>query len=186
MPSNRAGNILKGFGQGWFGRFKYCSGDLHQIQRSWLRADHWGFLLKQGSKRLLQDVDSNLEPVRWQGNCGGQEVIFPPPCSITQLKLSISAKVKVSGQSASHPPSPLLITQINHADYRTDLGVQFIHMKLNPKLPTSLQNYVPSSFLRCISQAYPILFSVLVPPLPRQKHWDFNQGFFFFFWTTTK
>jgi len=26
MPSNRAGNILKGFGQGWFGSFKYCSG----------------------------------------------------------------------------------------------------------------------------------------------------------------
>lgn len=38
MPSNRAGNILKGFGQGWFGSFKYCSGDLHHseiLTQSW-------------------------------------------------------------------------------------------------------------------------------------------------------
>lgn len=56
MPSNRAGNILKGFGQGWFGSFKYCWG-ICIIQRSWL--------LKQGSKCLLKDVHSNLEPFGW-------------------------------------------------------------------------------------------------------------------------
>lgn len=45
MPSNRAGNILKGFGQGWFGSLKCCLG-ICIIQRSWLRANHRSRLVK--------------------------------------------------------------------------------------------------------------------------------------------
>lgn len=64
MPSNRAGNILKGFGQGRFGSLKYHWG-ICIIQRSWLRADRWSLLIKQGSKYLLQGVDSNLQSLGW-------------------------------------------------------------------------------------------------------------------------
>lgn len=71
MPSNRAGNILKGFGQGWFGSLKYCLG-ICIIQRSWLRANHRSLLIKTGIKVRSAKQGFELRTLRmglpWSGN----------------------------------------------------------------------------------------------------------------------